>query len=143
MKYHISDDDESYPEECRGLKLGYIVNNIRHNHTFADFRTELQEIGFQFEVARKKDPIEKVLAALRAFRRVHGNVKMKPSFVVPKFGEPGFNDYPKEALGMNLGYIVHRIRYHDTYPEHRAELEALGCFDQSVFQKRKPTDPSK
>ena len=42
------DDPEIWPESTWGVKLGSIVNHIRHNGTYKDYKQELLAMGFVY-----------------------------------------------------------------------------------------------
>ena len=73
-----------------------------------------------------------IYSALKVYKEIHGDLKIKRFFVVPE----NEDRYLKEAHGLKLGIRLSRIRNKDTYAEHREQLEALG-FVYDLKQHRK------
>jgi hypothetical protein len=103
------------------------VHHIRaseqHVKHHPERRAELDALGFVWDDLERR--WEEVLAALLAYKEVHGDLQVSRPFVVPS-GAP----WPEEAWGMKLGFRVSKIRTQEHYvkhhPERRADLEALG-----------------
>jgi hypothetical protein len=120
VAYVMGDDDERYPEEVRGMKLGSIVSVIRSSGSYADHREELQGMGFLFE--RQSSTLEEVKTALLAYKSLYGHLKVPQSYIIGDDDER----YPEEVRGMKLGSLVNNIRSSGSYADHREELESLG-----------------
>ena len=122
----VPENDERYPKETHGLKLGSRVRNIRYHGAYPEHREQLEALGFHFKVP-KIESFDVIYSALKAYKVLHGDLKIRRFFVIPENDER----YPKEAHGLKLGHRLLRIRNNGTYVEHREQLEALGI----VFKK--------
>jgi hypothetical protein len=49
LAYVVGENDERYPENARGMKLGAVVNNIRSKGSYARFKDELKAMGIIYE----------------------------------------------------------------------------------------------
>jgi hypothetical protein len=100
VAYIIGEDDERYPEEVRGMKLGSIVNNIWNCGHYADHRNDLHEMGFLFE--RQSSTFEDVKLA---YKSQYGHLEVPQSYIIGEDDER----YTEEVRGMKLGSIVSNI----------------------------------
>ena len=116
-----------WPEETWGLRLGNRVHDIRGSETYVkghpERRAELDALGFVWDdVGRRWATVH---AALRAFKGVHGHLRVPAHFLVPT-APP----WPEEVRGLKLGGRVSKIRLSEHFvkdhPERRAALDALG-----------------
>jgi hypothetical protein len=123
--FTVSIDDE-WEDDLVGLKLGYIVNNIRYNNAYKQYRLELEEMGFDYDPQLILYGWDLVERALQAYKERVGHLCVPRKFAIPN------NDasWPKELWGMKLGNAVSHIRNDNHYEERRKELEAMG-FDYS------------
>ena len=117
----------AWPDSLRGMALGVTVANVRHKRLYlgenpAREKT-LAELGFVFDVVGYR--FEVTMAALAVFKRIHGHVDVKQSFVVPD--EP---PWPRECAGLPLGRRLTQIRTRGdmvkTSAERRARLSEVG-----------------
>jgi len=131
-RFRVAADDESWPRECRDLRLGTKVAAIRSQGKFVsrnDSRRELlDEMGFEWQLRRlRKQPVdpdaleewETFILAYETWQRlketkdkeagVTDRRKLKrtvpKSFVVPR-GEP----WPLETRGLPLGQSVTNLK---------------------------------
>ena len=115
-------ENADWPEDLWGMKLGLTVNNIRNNGTYSAYRTELEEMGFDFDPqSTGRHGWENVKRALLAYKSLRGDLLVRQSFVIPENA-----DWPEDLWGMNLGLTVYSIRNNGAYSTYRAELEEMG-----------------
>jgi len=75
-------------------------------------------------------PYSFVKESFLAYKKLHGNLLIPVEFVVPLDDTA---TCPPLVGGIKLGEIMHDIRYHDLYKEHKAELLTLGVdFDEDL-----------
>ena len=46
----VPENDDQYPKEAHGLKLGHRVNNIRNHGAYSEHREQLEALGFVFDL---------------------------------------------------------------------------------------------
>jgi hypothetical protein len=123
-----------WEEGLWSMQLGRAVHSIRSSSTFVrdrpDRQKQLGELGFVWdEMERQWEVVKKALAT---HKRIHGDMTVKQSFVVPK-GEK----WPEETWGMQLGHTVKDIRsanyFVDGNPERKQWLDDEG-FAWSLMQ---------
>jgi shikimate 5-dehydrogenase len=129
----VPSNDNNWPKETWGVKLGSITSSIRSSNAWKDHRLELEELGFDYS-SQEVNSFEDIYKAFETYKRlnnINGLFRVPHRFVVP------INDvnWPKETWGMNLGSITGRIRSSNHWKDHRLELEELG-FDYSLNKKR-------
>ena len=126
-------DNSSWPQELRGLKLGVVVSSTRakKTHDFPERVARLNEIGFVWDAVQTSSNL--TIAALTAFKDVHGHVDVPKSFIVPQNAQ-----FPKETWGMRLGSKISNHRYRgDGDEELRSILREVGVtLDYSGFDNR-------
>lgn len=121
----------------RGNKLGVTVMSIRYQGSFSEFRTELEELGFNFNKQNRganKPTWDLVREALLEYKRRNGNLLVKQQFVIPDKNEASENEsndrnidaWPVHLRGIRLGYLVSNIRLKIFFVENTAELEDMG-----------------
>ena len=125
--FTVPADGWGWPKESWNIRLGIVVQTLRRG-SYADRKQELIEMGFCYDVYKERYTI--VLAALLAYKKLHGNVLVPQHFVVPSKSEV----YHKDALGLKLGSVVHGIRHKGIYSDHKEELISIG-FDYSSQQR--------
>lgn len=129
-KYFIVPDESPWPEAARGMKLGFIVHNIRARGDFFQLvgrdLEQLEALGFVWNVSESKWRL-RIFPALKAFVHVHGHATVPRAFVVPASAP-----WPERAAGLDLGRVVHDVSYRRRYADYieieRSQLEALGFF---------------
>jgi hypothetical protein len=115
-------DDESWPEESRGMTLGLTVNGIRSGRSYADQKEELISIGFDYSSQRIAHGFNVVRSALLRYQDDYGDMIVERSFIIPTDDET----WPEETWGIKLGNAVHSIRTGRGYKDKREELISLG-----------------
>jgi len=118
----------AFPEEWRGAPLAETVYTMtwwkRHICAQPDRVEELNSLGFVWE--RLQSEWNLVVAALAAYRTVHGDLMIPSSFVVPH----GDTSYLKGTWGIALGNTVYRIRSRQQFVNGNAErihqLDMMG-----------------
>lgn len=112
--------DDAWPEEMWGYKLGKQVSLMRRNGSDApdvlDALDELDAMGFSFNVIESAF-VDKVLPALEVYSELHGNCNVPQGFIVPS-DEP----WPKRSWGMKLGHVVRNMR---SRKQHADQVEAF------------------
>jgi hypothetical protein len=119
-KFSIPSDDERWPADLWGMKLGSVVNNIRNNNACSDYKDELVQMGFDFE--RQRRGWKKVEKALLKYRELQGDLLVPFKFAIPSDDDR----WPADLWGMKLGSVVHTIRNNNAYADHEAELVQVG-----------------
>lgn len=112
-------DETNYPVDCRGLKLGLWLREIRSEGTYAEHRERLLSVGVVFP--KQRLGFNKIFAALSAYKAIHGNLSIPIAFVVPT----GDASYDQAAWGFKLGRCLYCIKQ-GVYKEHREKLIGLG-----------------
>ncbi|KAF1335888.1 hypothetical protein FI667_g609, partial [Globisporangium splendens] len=134
-QYFVVPSHAPWPEQAWGLKLGFIVRNIRQRGDFFELvgrdMEQLEQLGFVWNAAEAKWR-QRILPSLRTFVAVYSHSNIDRNFVVPS--EP---PWPVKAWGTKLGKVatdVHtQFQYADYIEIERSQLEALG-FYWSVLQ---------
>jgi hypothetical protein len=52
-RFAIPYDDERWSSDLWGIKLGFVVHNIRSDHAYVDHRAELVKMGLRFYIQLK------------------------------------------------------------------------------------------
>jgi hypothetical protein len=112
------------------MKLGQTVGNIRSRKVYTEHREELEAIGFDFKPIRKRYSWDSVKSALQIYERLHGDLLVPCTFIVPE----KYSAWSEELWGMKLGRTVGNIRS-GLHTGHRNELETMG-FVFSLQKKR-------
>ena len=86
-------------------------------------------MGFCFNISEAKYEVAK--AALLQYKKLHGDMMVPASFVVPE----GSTLWPHEMWELKLGMIVRNIRGGDSYVQKRSELTSIG-FTYDSLQTR-------
>lgn len=122
MRFVVTDEDE-WPAEYIGMKLGSAVSSIRKGF-YPDKKEELLSLGFIY-VQRKKYDYEAVKIAVYKYRELYnGDTKIPAKWNIPQ-DDPWF---PEETWGMCLGSISKRIKNGDLFPGKSTEL--FGEYDK-------------
>jgi hypothetical protein len=112
-------NDSKWPSKIWGLKLGSIIDGIRNAGAFENYKDELNALGFEWKP--KERHWEGVFLALQTYKRIHGDLNVPLSFVVPNDSK-----WPSEIWGLELGSTVNGIRYKENFENYKDELNALG-----------------
>ena len=120
----VPHDSDEWPDFLWGLNLGKIALEIREGVSRGPMRKELQAIGFIYTSYRgeKLPQYEAVTVALLTYKKLHGDMLVKPIFRVPDRSD----DWPEECWNMRLGKHVTGIRYGKLFANMRGELESIG-----------------
>lgn len=128
--------------------VGVTLQSIRRNGLHAEHQADFEALGVDYEVKRRtqKASFELIYTALKAYKEVYGDLKIKQMFVIPE----GYPDFPEETWNMKLGKettivdyslavmlifvllcmctgnITHTIRSNSAHAEHRDKLIELG-----------------
>ncbi|KAF1324289.1 Formin protein 20, partial [Globisporangium splendens] len=129
-QYFIVPSHAPWPEQAWGLKLGFIVRNIRQRGDFFELvgrdMEQLEQLDFVWNAAEAKWR-QRILPSLRTFVAVYSHSNIDRNFVVPS--EP---PWPVKAWGTKLGKVatdVHtQFQYADYIEIERSQLEALGFY---------------
>jgi hypothetical protein len=116
---------DNWPEEMWGVKLGYVVHNIRSGADTKVNREELIAVGFIFEKQSKGFGLgwARLKPALEHFKKLNDHLRVPRSFVIPSDS----SDWPEEMAGIKLGMTVYDInRKANFYKEHRSEMREMG-----------------
>ncbi|DBA01757.1 TPA: hypothetical protein N0F65_010167 [Lagenidium giganteum] len=133
-------EEEPWPIETYGLRLGTIVHNIRSGQYAAHVRRDydrLVEIEFAWNAfeARWK---EMVMPSLEVFVEVYQRSRVPANFVVPSE-----HPWPEKAWNMNLGYVLRDIRskgcYSDQVKADEERLSELGVL-QYMYKTKDPAE---
>ena len=132
----VPSNSSLWPPETWGLKLGQIITNIRSGVSHAEKRDDLISIGFYFKPA--KSPYELIRMALLHYKELNDDMIIPPRFVVPIDSVK----WPDELWGMDLGYIVKRIRGGRIHVDKKNDLLSIGLYytaEESEYQLMKST----
>jgi hypothetical protein len=129
-RFVVPTDDQRWPIETHGMKLGLIVNNLRRR--IADLSKNqlnaLETLGFQWGKYYENSWANKLMA-LKAYKDIHGHSRVPQSFVVPTDDQR----WPIETHNMKLGKVVNYLRQRQSSLSRNQvdDLEALE-FDWGV-----------
>lgn len=105
--FQVPENDERYPEELRGFKLGNVAMNIKMKGYYSKHTEELQRIGFPLEGPQNEDLYaEKFISAMLVYQKLHGSVEVPYRFSVPADVE----EYPEETRGMRLDVALKKFK---------------------------------
>lgn len=126
--------DASWPRPSWGLKMGYVVNNIRSSKRYGEQMEKLKE---ELKIFAERDWNERLLLSLKVFRDEFHHCIVEVTFKVP-----ARLPWPEKAWGMRLGGAVHSIRKGRSYVEQttrdRGLLDEIGFAwdrDLSVYNE--------
>ncbi|KDO26581.1 hypothetical protein SPRG_07985 [Saprolegnia parasitica CBS 223.65] len=121
----VPSDDETWPAEFWGLKLGRVVINLRQRLPLlpASRKQAMDDLGMVW-CASKKFSWENRLLGLETYHRFYNHLKVPKSFQVPE-NDPS---WPKEVWNMQLGWVVKDLRNKEhTMPlVRKRKLESMG-----------------
>jgi hypothetical protein len=130
-------NDNNWPEEMWGCKLGRLVQNIRYGYAHKDQRDDLISIGFVFDDTRKihaDAAYDLTRRMLLRYKELYGNMLVPQKYVVPSNDD----NWPDEEMwGYKLGRAVSRIRYGRQHAEKRGDLKSIGF----TFERLRTTNP--
>jgi hypothetical protein len=107
QSFIVPTDDQRWPIEMHGMKLGTVVKYIRQRRaSLSDNQVNaLETLGFEWKVSLDLN-LKKTLLALTQYKEIYGHVRVPQRFVVPT----GDQRWPIELHGMKLGIAVKYIR---------------------------------
>ncbi|OQR86646.1 hypothetical protein ACHHYP_10338 [Achlya hypogyna] len=115
---------DPWPQDLWHLKLGVTVCTIRQSidNCPPERKSELDTLGFVWDWF--DDNWNFRIQALATYKRIHGSIHVRFSYVVPN-DDP---QWPREYWGTKLGVVVANLRERASTcpPERKAELDALG-----------------
>ena len=131
-EFVVPHDSDEWPDELWGLNLGNIVLEIREGVSRMSMRAELQAMGFVYtsHKGEKLPKYEAATAALLTYKKLYGDMLVKPIFRVPEKSD----EWPEECWNLRLGKHVVGIRYGRLFSNMREELESIG-FDYTKIKK--------
>lgn len=118
----IPSDDDSWPDEAWGLKLGTAAEISRKGNTFRYTRDELIAIGFVFGVNKVTSCFHLFSVGLLRYQELHGDMLVPSTFVIPY----QCAEWRDDLWGMKLGAAVNGARGGRMYKDKKAELLTLG-----------------
>lgn len=135
-RFVIPLNSKAWPQETWGMKLGNLINGIRHKGYYAEHHERLRELGIDINNRIIRTPVEKVIEAIEAYRSNYpesvnpsnGLLSVKRNFIVP-VGDPA---WPEESWGMDLGKHVTGIQLKGYHSSHQDKFEELGIRFQGV-----------
>ncbi|KAJ0395665.1 hypothetical protein P43SY_009476 [Pythium insidiosum] len=141
VAFSVPLDDARWPEGTRGMRLGFIVQNIQYRGDFLPQvlrdAERLEALGFVWNRAEFKWRCV-VFPALEAFVRLHGHSDVPVGFVVPAEAP-----WPRATHGLRLGRIAAlrsaRAKFAAYVEIDEKRLQALG-FDWSVVESELKDD---
>ena len=124
----VPNDSPECPREHHGMALGKEAKGYRKQFLDQTMPLEdvrvLEDIGFAWERSEYQWS-HVVVPALMAYKKVHGDVNVAKSFVVP-----AEDPWPNKSWGVRLGAIVSQIRssgyFIGDHPGRRQWLEHEG-----------------
>jgi hypothetical protein len=120
----IVPDEKEWPEDLRGMALGYIAARIRNARSYAPKHEALRSIGFNFGKLRRRYGWDIIRQCLVIYKEINGHLRVPVKFIVPEHDSD--TRWPAHLGGVSLGAAVSQIRERNDYGKHRAELEELG-----------------
>jgi hypothetical protein len=122
QSYVVPNDDESWPKETWGMKLGGVVSNIRSGNSYKDKRQELMSIGFDYSLQSTSQNYAAAESALLRYKDMYGDMLVPCAFTIPYDDD----SWPEETWGLRLGGVVSKIRGGRSYKDKRQELINIG-----------------
>ncbi|OQR96159.1 hypothetical protein ACHHYP_16922 [Achlya hypogyna] len=123
--FTVPANDDAWPAEFWGLKLGRVVINLRQRLPLlpASRKQAMDELGMVW-CASKKFSWEHRLLGLETYHRYYNHLKVPKSFQVPE-NDPA---WPKEVWNMQLGWVVKDLRNKENTmpPARKRKLESMG-----------------
>jgi hypothetical protein len=123
---YVIPKDRNWEERFHGMVLGGICSRIRRGevYTLPEERSALESIGFELDVLRDRRGFDVVLEAMKAYKKVYGNLVIPAKFVVPEVDDTG--TWPPSTWGLRLGQRSNDIRNEGLHEDRIDELIAIG-----------------
>ena len=109
-----------WPSEMHGTKLGKIVSMIRKGKLFADRKSDLVSLGFEYDVYADDD-YDALKEALVLYEQLYDSFTVPSDYVIPRK-----KVWPRKMWHMRLGSIVSSARNGFLYFEKKEELKKMG-----------------
>ena len=122
----VPDEDNSWPMETWGFKLGAVINKMKRSKNFDEVRLNLLSSGINLQTHGKLT-YELVKEALLQYREINGDMFVPFRFIVPDKSEK----WAQNKWGMELGDVVRKIRCGELLQDKREELSAIGFVFES------------
>ncbi|OQS00260.1 hypothetical protein THRCLA_06093 [Thraustotheca clavata] len=122
---YVVPQDENWPKDVRGLKLGMVVHSFRRlwlQKKLPKEKTQiLDNIGIIWHVP--SITWSRKLLALKTYRKIYGNAKVSRHFIVPVH-----DGWPKEIWHLRLGDVVAMWRCYANAltPDQVQALDSIG-----------------
>ncbi|CAK4232502.1 unnamed protein product [Aphanomyces euteiches] len=102
----VPQEQEPWPQDTWGMKLGFVVHNIRTKVSgmAAERKAQLQAVGFQWD--GREFMWRYYLLAFHAFKEQFGHLNVDAAFAVPMHNHA----WPVEVWAMKLGQVVQDLR---------------------------------
>ena len=104
LSFVVPKNDESWPDDSWGSKLGSIVNSIRLGRSHTNYYEDLLSIGFDFRLNIVGYQLAK--QTLLLYKEIHGDMLVPTDFEVPRDSDI----WPEDSWGIKLGNLVIDIR---------------------------------
>jgi hypothetical protein len=124
----VPDEDNSWPMETWGFKLGAVINKLKRSKNFDEVKLNLLNSGINLQTPGKVT-FDLVKEALLQYREINGDMFVPFRFIVPDKSEK----WASNTWGMELGDVVRKIRCGEFLKDKREELGAIGF----VFESQK------
>lgn len=115
---YIIPENNVWPTEYHGYKLGAVLKGIREDEEFAstypDQYQQILDTGYSFYTTAKarlaKQQFEIIYKALKTYKSIYGNLNIPLEFVIPRLLE-----WPEDLWDLKLGLRAHSIKSHGAF----------------------------
>lgn len=122
----VPDEDNSWPMETWGFKLGAVINKMKRSKNFDEVKLKLLDSGINLQTPGKLT-YDIVKEALLQYRELKGDMFVPFRFIVPDKSEK----WAENKWGLELGDVVRKIRCGEFLQNKRDELCAIGFVFES------------
>jgi hypothetical protein len=122
----VPDEDNSWPMETWGFKLGAAINKLKRSKNFEEVKLNLLNSGINLQTPGKLT-FDLVKETLLQYREINGDMFVPFRFIVPHKSEK----WAQNTWGMELGDVVRKIRCGELLEDKREELCAIGFMFES------------
>jgi hypothetical protein len=130
--FRVPPTDNRYPENTRGLHLGFAVHTAQVNGCYEQHHEELKQLGVNFDIKSPGSVKSSVIHdATVAFKSIHGHLDVPVRFIVPPVPV-----YDEATWGLQLGLALCHIRVDRLHCDRKEDFLALGL-NETV---RSPSD---
>ena len=109
-----------WPSHMQGSKLGKTVSMIRKGKLFADRKSDLVSLGFEYDIYAD-DGYDAFQEALLMYQKLYDSFTVPSDYIIPRK-----KMWPREMWHMQLGSIVSSVRNGFLYFERKEELIKMG-----------------